>query len=56
MSPTGRESETEEIVHHAGSVCPGCGGTHFAKLGEDMTEVLEKIRARLKVIRHIGQS
>ena len=43
----------EEIVHHAGSVCPGCGGTHFAKLGEDVTEVLEKIPARLKVIRHI---
>jgi len=43
----------EEIVHHPGSVCPGCGGTHFAKLGEDVTEVLEKIPARLKVIRHI---
>jgi len=43
----------EEIVHHAGSVCPGCGGTHFSKLGEDVTEVLEKIPARLKVIRHI---
>lgn len=43
----------EEIVHHAGSVCPGCGGTRFAKLGEDVTEVLEKIPARLKVIRHI---
>jgi transposase len=43
----------EEIVHHPGSVCPGCGGTHFSKLGEDVTEVLEKIPARLKVIRHI---
>jgi len=43
----------EEIVHYAGSVCPGCGGTHFAKLGEDVTEVLEKIPARLRVIRHI---
>jgi transposase len=21
----------EEIVHYAGSVCPGCGGTHFGK-------------------------
>ena len=43
----------EEIVHHPGAVCPGCGGTRFAKLGEDVTEVLEKIPARLKVIRHI---
>ena len=32
---------------------PGCGGTRFSKLGEDVTEVLEKIPARLKVIRHI---
>jgi transposase len=43
----------EEIVHHPGPVCPGCGGTRFAKLGEDVTEVLEKIPARLKVIRHL---
>jgi len=43
----------EEIVHHPGSACPGCGGTRFSKIGEDVTEVLEKIPARLKVIRHI---
>jgi transposase len=43
----------EEIVHAPGDICPGCGGTHFSKLGEDVTEVLEKIPARLKVIRHI---
>lgn len=43
----------EEIVHHPGSVCPGCGSTRFSKIGEDVTEVLEKIPARLKVIRHI---
>jgi transposase len=43
----------EEIVHSPGDVCPGCGGTHFSKLGEDVTEVLEKIPARLKVIRHV---
>jgi transposase len=34
-------------------ICPGCGGTHFSKLGEDFTDVLDKIPARLKVIRHI---
>jgi len=43
----------EEIVHDPGSVCPGCGGTRFSKLGEDVSEVLEKVPARLKVIRHI---
>ena len=43
----------EEITHPAGDVCPSCGGTHFSKLGEDITDVLEKIPARLKVIRHI---
>jgi transposase len=43
----------EEIIHSPGEVCTGCGGTHFSKLGEDVTEVLEKIPARLKVIRHI---
>jgi transposase len=43
----------EEIVHDPGLVCPGCGGTRFAKLGADVTKVLEKIPARLKVIRHI---
>jgi transposase len=43
----------EEIIHHPDEVCPGCGGTHFSKLGADVTEVLEKIPARLKVIRHV---
>jgi transposase len=43
----------EEVVHDPGSVCPGCGGTRFSRIGEDVTEVLEKIPARLKVIRHI---
>ena len=43
----------EEIIHAPDEVCPGCGGTHFSKLGEDTTDVLEKIPARMKVIRHI---
>ncbi|MGA8761242.1 MAG: IS66 family transposase zinc-finger binding domain-containing protein, partial [Stellaceae bacterium] len=43
----------EEIVHDPASVCPGCGGTRFSKLGADVTEILERIPARLKVIRHI---
>jgi hypothetical protein len=43
----------EEIVHTPGDACPGCGGRHFSKLGEDVSEVLEKIPARLKVLRHV---
>jgi transposase len=43
----------EEVVHEPAPICPSCGGTHFSKLGQDVTEVLEKIPARLKVIRHI---
>jgi transposase len=43
----------EEIIHAPAEVCPSCGGTHFSKLGVDTTDVLEKIPARMKVIRHI---
>ena len=32
----------EEIIHPPAEICPGCGGTHFSRLGEDFTEVLEK--------------
>ncbi|WP_234732235.1 IS66 family transposase, partial [Acidocella facilis] len=43
----------EDVVYPTAEVCPNCGGTHLVKLGEDITEVLEKIPARLKVIRHV---
>lgn len=43
----------EDVVHAPGDVCPGCGGRHFSPLGEDVTEILEKVPARLKVIRHV---
>ena len=43
----------EEILHHPGDACPCCGGTSLSKLGEDVTEVLERIPAQLKVIRHV---
>lgn len=43
----------EEVVHHPGDACPCCGGTNLSTLGEDVTEVLERIPAQLKVIRHI---
>ena len=43
----------EEILHHPGDACPCCGGTNLSKLGEDVTEVLERIPAQLKVVRHV---
>jgi len=43
----------EDVLYPAAEVCPSCGGAHLVKLGEDITEVLEKIPARLKVIRHV---
>ena len=43
----------EDVIHPPGDACPCCGGTRLSKLGEDVTEVLERIPAKLKVIRHI---
>ena len=43
----------ETVVHEPAMLC-GCGAAgKLACLGEDVTEVLEKIPARLKVIRHV---
>ena len=38
----------EEIVHDPGSVCPGCGGTRFSKLGEDVSEFWRRSRLASK--------
>ena len=45
----------EVVVHEPEIVCScgSCDPARLAKLGETTTEVLEKIPARLKVIRHI---
>src|SRR5439155_15315245 len=32
--------------------CPACGGS-FSKLGEDVSEMLEYVPARFKVVRHV---
>jgi len=46
----------QEVVHqpeHDGAcTCPACGGA-MAKLGEDVTEVLDYIPGRFQVIRHV---
>lgn len=45
----------ETVVHEPTIICAcnGCDRSKLACLGEDVTEVLEKIPARLKVIRHV---
>ena len=43
----------ETVVHEPATLCTCCGPGKLARLGEDVTEVLEKIPARLKVIRHV---
>jgi transposase len=42
----------EPIVHETACTCPACGGALRA-LGEDVSEMLEYIPGRYKVIRHI---
>ncbi|MXP66111.1 IS66 family transposase, partial [Roseomonas sp. M0104] len=43
----------QEIVHEPATVCGCCPRKALARLGEDVTEVLEKVPARLQVIRHV---
>ena len=42
----------EEIVHPAPCACPACGGV-LRKIGTDVSETLEHVPARFKVIRHL---
>lgn len=42
----------ETVVHQPEPICPDCGGT-MRRLGEDVTEVLEVVPARFKVVRHV---
>ena len=43
----------ETVLHEPDQVCACCEPGKLARLGEDVTEILEKIPARLKVIRHV---
>ena len=64
VAPTRRESEKpargplpahlprEELIHQPACGCPQCGG-ELVKLGEDVSERLEYVPARFKVLRHI---
>jgi transposase len=44
----------ERVVHEAPTACPCCGG-RLRKLGEDITETLEYVPARWKVIQHVRE-
>lgn len=44
----------ERVVHPASPDCPCCGGA-LRKLGEDITEMLEYVPARWKVIQHVRE-
>ena len=43
------------IVHPGPQDCPCCGGTALRKLGEDVTETLERIPASWRVIQHVRE-
>ena len=43
------------IVHPGPDVCPCCGGTAFSKLGEDVTETLERVPASWRVVQHVRE-
>jgi transposase len=44
----------EEVVHSAAHACPSCGGA-LRRIGEDVTETLDYVPGRFKVIRHIRE-
>ena len=44
----------ERIVHPAPCACPKCGGV-VRKLGEDVTETLECVPRRWKVVEHVRE-
>ena len=42
----------EEVRHGAPSACPACGGA-LRRIGEDITETLDYVPGRFKVVRHV---
>jgi transposase len=45
----------KRILYPAPSACPCCGGTTLSKLGEDITETLERVPAQWLVIQHVRE-
>src|SRR5256885_6030331 len=44
----------EEVAHPAPCTCPSCGGA-LRRIGEDVTETLDYVPGRFKVIRHVRE-
>lgn len=44
----------EDVVHSAPCTCPSCGGA-LRRVGEDITETLDYVPGRFRVIRHIRE-
>src|SRR5271165_4423742 len=44
----------EEVRHLAGPACPSCGGA-LRRIGEDVSETLDYVPGRFKVVRHIRE-
>jgi transposase len=42
----------EDVVHDSACTCPACGGT-LRRLGEDVSEMIEYVPGRYKVLRHV---
>src|SRR5205085_7659334 len=42
----------EEVRHGPPSACPACGGT-LRRIGEDVTQTLDYLPGRVKVLRHV---
>ena len=52
--PLPKHLPREEVVHPAPCTCPSCGGA-LRKIGEDVTETLDYVPGRFKVIRHMRE-
>ena len=44
----------EAVMHRAAAACPSCGGA-LRRIGEDVTETLDYVPGRFKVVRHIRE-
>ena len=44
----------EEVLHPAACACPHCGGA-LRRIGEDVTETLDYVPGRFKVVRHVRE-
>ena len=45
----------ERVIVPAATTCPCCGGDKLRKLGEDVTETLERVPATWKVVQHVRE-